>query len=130
MELKNIEIIIMNLENFGENFMIFGWRGLLKSIGERKSNQSKSWDLIKGFKGAIWSKESSWVQSGDDKQKALVRALKRIQVKRRKYRGELGALVLSLINPDMWGRFTSTKSTQNPATPHFLFFHLHSGPTC
>jgi hypothetical protein len=31
----------MNLENFGENFMIFGERDLLKSIGERKSDQSK-----------------------------------------------------------------------------------------
>jgi hypothetical protein len=70
------------------------------------------------------------VQFGDDKQKILVGTPEGIQVKRREYRGELGALVLSLINPDMWDRFASTKSTQNPAAPHLLFFHLHSGPTC
>jgi hypothetical protein len=30
MELKNTEVIIMNLEIFSENFMIFGWVELLK----------------------------------------------------------------------------------------------------
>jgi hypothetical protein len=48
-------MIIMILENFGENFMIFGWRDLLKLIGEKKSDKSKGQDLIKGFMGTTWS---------------------------------------------------------------------------
>jgi hypothetical protein len=69
----------MNLENFGENFMIFRWRDLLKSIEERKNQinpRAEIWSWI--FKGATWSKKSSWVQSGNDKQKNLVGALKGI----------------------------------------------------
>jgi hypothetical protein len=44
MEIKNTEVIIMNLENFGENFIIFGWRDLSESIGERKLDQSEGQD--------------------------------------------------------------------------------------
>jgi hypothetical protein len=64
----------MNLGIFGENFMIFEWSDLLKSVERRKSEQSEGWDLINGsfgcnleprvWMGASWGCQTKMFQFG------------------------------------------------------------------
>jgi hypothetical protein len=111
-------MIIMNLGIFSENFMNFGEGEIFLKIHETIQIERNSLIGWKVLMGATWSQESDWVQVGDAKQGRSYLGAGKVFEKKRSV-CELGACILSLIKPDVWGRITRTKSIRSAPLPSF-----------